>query len=76
MSRKVWWVRIGAGLMKKGRLVNNLEKWCANKKPIAHPARATFLFYLTQVLIDELQHPICLRGFLCSNCPSKMESNR
>ena len=36
-------MRIGAGLMKKGRLVNNLDKWCVNKKIFAHPTLAEVL---------------------------------
>ena len=34
-------MEIGAGLMKKGRLVNNLDKWCANSLTgFAHPTLA------------------------------------
>ena len=37
-------MRIGAGLMKKGRLVNNLDKWCANSLTgFAHPTLAEVL---------------------------------
>ena len=41
MSRKLWWMRIGVRLMKKGRLVNSLDKWCANSLTgFAHPTLA------------------------------------
>ncbi len=33
-------MRIGVVLMKKGRLVNDLDKRCANTKRFAHPTLA------------------------------------